>query len=120
MAIDLLNVNLGLQSFLDPAAESRPLPEAKVLPQNVVSESGLNRHFDLTGVAQLIDRALTPTGVDEKLLRPEVFWSNLAAARDKLKDSRKQPIRAFLREDLAPILEDGELYDLYASLLVSG
>jgi type III secretion protein X len=120
MALDILNVNIGLQSFLEPTGETRPLPEARVLPQNVVNETGLDRHFDLTGLTQLIDKALTPLGVDERLLRPEVFRRNLTAARDKLKDGRQKEIRAFVRDDLAPLLEDGELYVLYASLLVGG
>jgi hypothetical protein len=117
--IDILNPNLGLQNLLDPASERLSLPEARQFASNVVPETGLERHFELVGVARLIDQALIPTGVDERLLRPEVFRRNLREAFETLKDSRKPEVRKFVRDVLSPILEDEELYELYASLLVS-
>jgi type III secretion protein X len=109
MAIDILNPNLGLQGVLDPVFDQPSLPEARPLPSNVVAETGLAKHFDLTGMAQLIDRALIPGDIDEELLRPDIFRRNLAKAHDILKSSADPKHRRFARDDLAPILEDGDL-----------
>ncbi|MDR2366681.1 MAG: hypothetical protein LBF58_01005 [Deltaproteobacteria bacterium] len=118
MAIDILNPNVGLQGVLEATFEQPSLPEAKPFSNNVVNETGLGKHFDLNGSAQFIDRALVPMGVDEELLRPQIFKQNLAKAFEALKSSRKPEFRRFARDDLAPIMEDDELYNLYSSLLI--
>ncbi|MDR2302067.1 MAG: hypothetical protein LBF38_08525 [Deltaproteobacteria bacterium] len=118
MAIDILNPNVGLQGILEPTVEQSRLPEAKPFSSNVVTETGLGKHFDLSGSAQFIDRALVPMGVDEELLRPQVFKANLAKAFEALKSSRKPEFRKFAREDLAPIMEEDELFQLYSSMLI--
>jgi hypothetical protein len=121
MAIDnILNVNLGLQSILEPAGEAPGLPEPGTLPSNMVPETGLERHFDLEGVDRTVDRLLTPKDVPARVLRSDVFRGALGGALESLKEVRQPDVRRFVRDDLAPILEAGELYDLYASLLVGG
>ncbi|MDR2387527.1 MAG: hypothetical protein LBE80_08100 [Deltaproteobacteria bacterium] len=118
MAIDILNPNLGLQGVMEATVDLPSLPEAKPFSSNVISETGLAKHFDLSGSAQFIDRALVPLGLDEELLRPVVFKQNLAKAYEALKASRKPEFRRFAREDLQPLMEDDELYGLYASMLI--
>jgi type III secretion protein X len=120
MAIDILNPSLGLQGFLEPLAGEPHLPGVKPLASNVLVETSLAQHFGLESMSQTIERGLVPLVPDEKLLRPDVFKRNLKGAFDRLKSSRQPQIRKFVRDDLAPIMEDAELYDLLAGLLIGG
>ena len=119
MAIDILNPNLGLLGVLEPAIERPSLPEARPLPSSAIPERGLDKLFDLPVAAQIIDLALTPEVPDPDLLRPEVFRRNLSEAFEALGSASEREIRRFVREDLAPMMEDGAVYELYAGLLVS-
>jgi type III secretion protein X len=120
MAIDILNPSLGLQGFLEPLAEEPHLPGAKPLASNVLNETSLSQHFRLEGMAQTIERGLVPHLPDERLLRPDIFKRNLKGAFEKLKSSRQPQIRKFVRDDLAPLMEDAELYEVLAGLLLGG
>jgi hypothetical protein len=121
MAIDnILNVNLGLQAFLEPTGDVSGLPEPGNIPSNMVPETGLARHYDLDGVDRMVERLLTPRDIPSRVLRPEVFRVALSDALESLKEVRQPDVRRFVRDDLAPILEAGQLYDIYAGLLVGG
>lgn len=119
MSIDILNPNLGLLGVLDPAAGDPKLPEARPLPSSAAPETWLERLFNLRGSAQAIDRALMPKVPDPDLLRPDVFRRNLAEAFEVLASIRQPEVRRFVREDLAPMMEDAAVFELYAGLLVS-
>jgi type III secretion protein X len=119
MAIDILNPNLGFSGVLEPAADRPGLPEARPLPSSAIPESGLSILFNLSGVAQAIDRALTPEVPDPDLLRPDVFRRNLSNAFEALGKAKRSEIRRFVREDLAPMMEEADLYELVSCLLVS-
>jgi type III secretion protein X len=120
MTIDILNPRLGLQDVLAPVGDELHLPAARSLASNVVGDTGLAQHFNFEGSAQIIERALTPLLHDERLLRPDIFKGNLRRSFESLKSSRRPEVRRFVREDLAPMMEDDELYAVYEGLLLDG
>ena len=118
MATDILSADLGLEGILSPAEEGPALPGPRPMAYGLASEPASARHFDLGGLSQMIDQALAPKGIEERLLAPGVFKRNLRGAYEKLSASRHEAFRRLAQDDLAPIMEDEELYQLYAGLLV--
>jgi hypothetical protein len=120
MANDLLNPRLGLSGLLDPLFGASHLPDARPLAANAAFETGLAQHFNFDGSERILEAALAPKLRDDELLRPDVFRRNLRRAFAKLKNSRDPNARGFLREDFTAMMEDGELLDVYAGLLLDG
>jgi len=63
---------------------------------------------------------LQPPVPDESLLRPDVLRRNLADSLRRLRGSRDPHVRRFVRDDLEPLLENGQLLREYVDMLVSG
>ncbi|MDR0356174.1 MAG: type III secretion protein [Deltaproteobacteria bacterium] len=118
MAIDLLNPSLGIQGILEPLIDEARLPEARPLVSNASAEKGLDNLFDLSGTDLQIDAALRPDLADDETLRPDVFKRGLREAYELLKTNRHPDVRNFVRQDLAPLMENGELFETYLSLLI--
>ena len=105
-SINLLDPGLGIQNIMDPGTAGH-LPDARPLASSAMREAGL-------------DAALCPPVGDGSLLQPELFHMELQGALTALRDSDKPAVRAFVRDELAPLLENTELLRAYTGLMVGG
>jgi type III secretion protein X len=121
MAVNLLDPNFGIQNILPPPDnEETRLPGSLPLPQTATSETGLAELFRLSTSHSLILGSLQPQVPDEELLRPDVLNRNLESAFEALTGVRHPDVRRFVRDDLGPLLEDRQLFQAYAGLMVGG
>lgn len=117
--INLLDPNLGIQTVMEPGGSDH-MPGARPLAANVLSEPGLEDLYSASTAEKLLERALCPPVGDGDLLRPDVFAANLAGGLEALEGSRDPAVRAFVRGELRPMLEDAELLKAYVGLMVAG
>ena len=124
-AFNLLDPNQGIQNILAPslAGVDGHMPGARPLAANVLREAGLE---DLYGgvsaslAGKLLEEALCPEVGDGDVLRPDVFHAQLTGSLEALQGSRDPAVRAFVRDELRPLLENAELLKAYVGLMIGG
>ena len=118
--IGIFDTSVGIQNVLLNELENATMPQARPLAANVLSEAGLEELYMPGNAARMIENALCPEVGDGKILRPDVFSAHLREGFEALRDSKNPDVRAFLRKDLAPMLEDAGLLQAYTGLMVGG
>ena len=118
-SINLLDPGLGIQNIMDPGTAGH-LPDARPLASSAMREAGLDELYNSRKAAQQLEAALCPPVGDGSLLQPELFHMELQGALTALRDSDKPAVRAFVRDELAPLLENTELLRAYTGLMVGG
>ena len=118
--IGIFDTSIGIQNVLLNELENATMPQARPLAANVLSEAGLEELYMPGNAARMIENALCPEVGDGKILRPDVFSAHLREGFEALRDSKNPDVRAFLRKDLAPMLEDAGLLQAYTGLMVGG
>ena len=104
---------------VDPGTAGH-LPDARPLASSAMREAGLDELYNSRKAAQQLEAALCPPVGDGSLLQPELFHMELQGALTALRDSDKPAVRAFVRDELAPLLENTELLRAYTGLMVGG
>lgn len=112
-------IGLGIQNIMDPGTAGH-LPDARPLASSAMREAGLDELYNSRKAAQQLEAALCPPVGDGSLLQPELFHMELQGALTALRDSDKPAVRAFVRDELAPLLENTELLRAYTGLMVGG
>ena len=119
LSLNLLDPNLGIQNVMD-SGNGTHMPDARPLASTVLREAGLDELYNSGAAEKQLDAALCPPVGDGSILQPENFQAELRACLDTLKDSRAPAVRAFVRDELAPLLENTELLKAYTGLMVGG
>lgn len=119
---NLLDSSLGIQDILDTQrfSENAQLPRARPLAASVLREAGLEELYSPLNAGRLVEHALCPDVGDGELLRPEVFAAHLRECFMTLKDNGNPAVRAFLDTDLRLLLENRDLLQAYAGLMIGG
>lgn len=117
--INLLDPGLGIQNIMAPGTAGH-LPDARPLASSAMREAGLDELYNSCKAAQQLEVALCPAVGDGSILQPELFHMELQGALEALRDSDKPAVRAFVRDELAPLLENTELLRAYTGLMVGG
>ena len=118
--IGIFDTSIGIQNVLLNELESMTMPRARPIAANVLSEAGLEELYMPRNAARLIETALCPEVGDGKILRPDVFSTLLRESFESLRESKNPDVRAFVRKDLTPMLEDANLLQAYTGLMVGG
>ncbi len=119
VSLNLLDPNLGIQNVMD-AGSGAHMPEARPLAATVLREAGLDELYSFKAAEKQLDAALCPSVGDGSILQPEIFQSELKGGLNALKDSRSPAVRIFVRDELAPLLENTELLKAYTGLMLGG
>lgn len=119
-SIGIFDTSIGIQSVLMNEPDNAGMPSAKPLAANVMAEAGLEELYLPNNAGRMVEAALCPEVGDGRILRPDVFTANLQDSLAALQDSRNADVRAFVRKDLAPMLEDNALLQAYVGLMVGG
>ena len=117
--INLLDASFGIQNVLDMPETGR-LPQAREMASTALSEAGLSELYAPSNARQLIEDALCPEVGDGSLLSPEAFAGNLRGCLASLKDSDDPAVLALIRDELKPLLQNGELLQAYLGLMIGG
>ena len=96
------------------------LPDARPLASSPMREAGLEELYEGRHMDQLVSAALLPAVGDGSILQPDVFHAELRGSLDALRDSREPAVRAFVRDDLAPLMDNADLLKAYTTLMVGG
>ena len=118
--IGLFDASLGIQSVMDAPVSQGNMPKARPLASNTLREAGLEELYNPANAQSLVQQALCPQVGDGELLRPDIFSSNLQRCLDDLTTARDPAVRDFIRNDLAPLLENTDLLRAYTGLMVGG
>ena len=118
--IGIFDTSIGIQSVLLDEQANTTMPSARPLAANLTAEAGLEEVYLPKNTARMVEAALCPEVGDGNILRPDVFTANLQSSLAALQDSKNADVRAFVRKDLVPILEDNALLQAYAGLMVGG
>lgn len=118
--IGLFDTSIGIQSILANEPDVAGMPSARPLAVNVMAEAGLEDLYLPNNAARQIEAALCPEVGDGKMLRPDIFTASLKDSLAALQNSRNTDVRAFVRKDLTPMLEDIILLQAYVGLMVGG
>ena len=119
-SIGIFDTSMGIQSILLNEQDDTSMPTAKQLAANVMADVGLEELYLPNNAARMIEAALCPEVGDGRILRPDVFTANLQSSLTTLQESRNAEVRAFVRNDLMPMLDDNVLLQAYAGLMVGG
>ena len=119
VSLNLLDPNLGIRNVMDSGSGAR-MPDARPLASTVLREAGLDELYQQGAAEKQLDAALCPPVGDGSILQPEIFQAELRGGLEALKDSRDPAVRAFVRDELAPLLENTELLKAYTGLMVGG
>ena len=119
VSLNLLDPNLGIQNVMDSGSGAR-MPDARPLASTVLREAGLDELYQQGAAEKQLVAALCPPVGDGSILQPEIFQAELRGGLEALKDSRDPAVRAFVRDELAPLLENTELLKAYTGLMVGG
>lgn len=117
---NIMDPSLGVQGVLEPAAGLAHLPQAKPLATDAVLKTGLADLYRATSFQSHILSSLQPRVNDEAQLRPAVLGKNLQESLSRLSGSHDPQVRRFVRDDLAPLMENKQLLNEYINMLVSG
>ena len=96
------------------------MPDARPLASSVLKEAGLDELYRAGAAEKQIDAVLCPPVGDGSVLQPENFQMELKGSLDVLKQCREPQVRAFVRDELGPLLENTELFKAYTGLMVGG
>ena len=118
--IGIFDTSIGIQSVLLDGMNDENMPLARPLASTVMAEAGLEELFLPSNAGRMVETALCPEVGDGKVLRPDIFTANLRSSLEALKDSRNPDIRAFVRHDLTPIMEDNALLQAYVGIMIGG
>ena len=118
--IGIFDTSIGIQSVLLDGTGNEKMPLARPLASTVMAEAGLEELFLPNNAGRMMEASLCPEVGDGKVLRPDVFSANLQSCLESLKDSRNPDVRAFVRRDLAPMMEDNSLLQAYVGLMIGG
>jgi hypothetical protein len=116
---DIMNPNVGVQGVLDSAIFDSHLPRARPLATGVTAETGLADLYRLDNFQSHILAGLQPIVNDEALLRPDTLGKNLRESYKRLEKNKNPYVRRFLRDDLGPLMENGQLLRDYVNMLVN-
>ncbi|MBQ3059913.1 MAG: type III secretion protein [Desulfovibrio sp.] len=119
VSINLLDPNLGIQNVMESGGNGA-MPNARPLASTVLREAGLDELYNAGTAARQLEAALCPPVGDGSLLQPENFLAELKGSLNALRDSREPAVRAFVRDELNPLLENTELLKAYTSLMIGG
>jgi len=117
--LNLLDPHLGIQNLMQTETGDH-LPGARPLASSLLREAGLEELYSRYGASRQLEEALCPPVGDGSILQPENFQVALKGSLDALKDSRNPAVRAFVRDELGPLLENTELLRAYTGLMVGG
>lgn len=119
-SIGIFDTSIGIQSVLADELDNAGMPSARPLAATVMAEAGLEELYMPNNAGRMIEAALCPEVGDGKVLQPDVFTAALQESLTSLENSRDADVRAFVRKDLAPMLEDNALLQAYVGLMVGG
>ncbi len=119
VSVNLLDPNLGIQNVMEQG-RSVPMPDARPLAATVLREAGLDELYNRGTAARQLEMALCPPVGDGSLLQPENFLAELRGSLEALQGSREPAVRALVRDELIPLLENMDLLKAYTSLMVGG
>ena len=119
VSFNLLDPNLGIQNVMT-AGNGEHMPDARPLASSVLREAGLDELYRAGAAKKQIDAALCPPVGDGSVLQPENFQMELKGSLEALKQCRDPRVRAFVRDELGPLLENTELFKAYTGLMVGG
>lgn len=119
MKINVLDLNLGIQKFLEPTQETS-LPQPRTLVSSAIKDDGLEELYAPKNYKQLIEEVLFPQISDSEILRPEIFSQNLLSCIEKMKYVDNDIIKQVVNEDLQILLENQELLRVYCGLMIEG
>ena len=119
-SIGIFDTSIGIQSVLTNEPDNANIPSARPLAATIMAEAGLEELYLPNNAGRMVEAALCPEVGDGRILRPDVFTANLQSSLLALQDSRNADVRAFVRKDLAPMLEDNALLQAYVGLMVGG
>ena len=117
--VNLLNPDLGIQTIMDTSQADR-LPDARPLVSSPMREAGLEELYEGHHMDQLVSAALLPAVGDGSILQPDVFHAELRGSLESLRDSREPAVRAFVRDELTPLMDNADLLKAYTTLMVGG
>ena len=115
--VNLLNANFGVADILPPLEDGH-LPEAADLSTAKLNVSNLEQLFADNNVNSLILKALDFEVKDKELLNGAKFNAALRDIQEELSLSRDPAVREFVRNDLAPLLENQDLLNAYLGMMV--
>lgn len=118
--IGIFDTSVGIQSVLLNETGAAGMPAAEPMAATVMAEAGLDEVYLPSNAARMVEAALCPDVGDGRIVRPDIFTANLQGCLTALQDSRNADVRAFVRKDLAPMLEDNTLLQAYVGLMVGG
>lgn len=118
-SLRLLDGHLGIQGVLD-ARDMPRMPEARPLPSTALREAGLEELFGTPTTNKFLEQALCPSVGDGSILQPAEFSAALKDALESLKNSTRPEVRSLLSGEIAPLLENETLMQVYTGLLVGG
>jgi hypothetical protein len=116
---NIMDPNVGVQGVLDSVLEDVRLPQARALSTGVSPETGLTDLYRSANFQSRILEGLQPVIDDDVLLRPDVLGKNLKESLTCLQQNRDPHVRRFVRDDLAPLIENERLLRDYVNMLVS-
>jgi type III secretion protein X len=116
----MFDTSIGIQNVLPHDTGAADFPGATPLAATVMSNVGLEDLYLPGNAGRMVEDALRPDVGDGRIVRPDVFAGNLQGCLSSLEDSRNADVRAFVRKDLAPMLEDNSLLQAYVGLMIGG
>ena len=119
-SIGIFDTSIGIQSVLLDGLDNENMPLARPLASTVMAEAGLEELYLPNNAGRMVEIALCPEVGDGKVLRPDVFSANLQKCLELLKESKNPDVRAFVRRDLTPMMEDNSLLQAYVGLMIGG
>lgn len=115
----LFNPTLGIEALM-PGPEEAGLPRTHELATSALTGSSLEALYGPVNTRTAFEAMLCPGLGDGRLVAPERFRSEMEALTKKLKQSRKPELQAFLKDEIEPLLINGQLLNAYRNLMVGG
>lgn len=115
----LLTPSLGIADLL-PMRDTVSLPEIKDLATNSLQSSSLEQLYRSVNARSAEEALLCPELGDGAVVTPEIFDEDLRALVKKLEKSRNPKVRALLRDEILPLMENNMLLSAYRNLMLGG
>lgn len=119
MAIELLNPNVGLGGVI-PTSNDNHLPNAVQIAPQDTTEIKLDELYQGDGFKAQIEQSFMPKIETDEILQPATMNRNLSNLTEVLANIKDADVRAFLREDLRPLLDNRDLLRAYCGMMISG
>lgn len=117
--VNLLDPTLGIQNVIEPGSDVH-IPDARPLAATLPREAGLDELYNRSEAEKQIAAAICPPVGDGSILQPEIFHAELRGGLEALKGSHNPAVRIFVRDELAPLLENADLLKAYTGLMLGG